>query len=178
MNYPQKLTRYSAKVVEYMVNTMQTGEEPTYHKFGKPGGVIMPAIIEHKATIPKCAFGDGFLIISIAHYYEQMGDLMSDPYMEFMYKSEGMIYPFVVPISFQQDSIAMYQESITAPDWSAVNVSLRCNYKMQRDHAAFANMWLRNIHHQQFPSVKFPLSAEELEIKRTKLSFRKSSKSL
>lgn len=78
-------------------------------------------------------------IISIAHYWEQNGDLMRDPDMTFLLVSGG-----VYPISFRQDP-GIDEEAA----WFDEQDKLLVRPKLQRDITAFANIFLRNLKEQQ-----------------------------
>ena len=79
-------------------------------------------------------------IYSIAHYGTQEGDLMSDPRMEFLKLKDGNF----VPMLFENHYAGVYQESVIIE----AN-TIKCNGRLQKDHARFANMWMKNIKEQQ-----------------------------
>ena len=89
-------------------------------------------------------------IFSIAHYYQQNGDLMRDPEMEFLLGADGQYYP----LSFWQDAPTIRQEAV---DWSNGSIA-GIRSKMQSQLAAFANTWLRNIRQQQNMTAGFHLT--------------------
>jgi hypothetical protein len=95
---------------------------------------FMSVHVEH---IGQCDLGPMF---SVAHYYEQNGDLMKDPDMTFLRGEDGQYYP----LEFQQDPV-IYQ---CAVEWEDGKIA-RVNQKLQRDLAKFAGMWMRNIKAQQ-----------------------------
>lgn len=80
------------------------------------------------------------LIVSIAHYYEQHGDLCQDPEMTFLVNDTG-----VYAMTFQQAIPPIYQEAIRLEDQG-----VRYSAKLQRDLTSFANDWMKNIQSQQF----------------------------
>ena len=82
-------------------------------------------------------------LFSIAHYYEQSGDLVPDPDVVFMRTAEGW-----APVSFQ-DSLA-YRVAVHFHDDGTIEVDER----EQRDLVAFCNQWMRNIQEQQGLSAK------------------------
>lgn len=102
-------------------------------------GTFMPVHLEKRQLIKD--YGRAF---SIAHYYTQQGDLMSDPYMEFIKgDSDNQIYPIV----FEQHGIlGSYQEVLVFNEDGSVK---DFRPKMQNDLVTFANQWLRNIKLQQ-----------------------------
>jgi Domain of unknown function (DUF6908) len=95
----------------------------------------MSAHIEH---IGDTAMGPMF---SVAHYYEQNGDLMKDPDMTFLRGDGGDYYP----LEFQQDNLGLYQ---CAVDWEGDKI-ISYKPKMQRSMAGFSGTWMRNIKTQQ-----------------------------
>lgn len=79
-------------------------------------------------------------IFSVAHYYQQNGDLMRDPDMTFL-KALDSYYP----LSFRQDGLPIMQEAV---EWEEGTIKA-FRPRLQAELATFANMWLRNIKLQQ-----------------------------
>jgi len=104
-------------------------------KIDNTKGTFMAVHIE---LIGECELGK---IFSITHYYEQEGDLMRDPDMEFIKGGDGQYYP----ISFWQDSPRIRDEPLTWKDGEMVSY----NEKRQKALVTFANTWMRNIKEQQ-----------------------------
>ena len=104
-------------------------------KIDNTKGTFMPVHVEH---VTKCTLGQ---IFSIAHYYEQNGDLMRDPDMEFIKGGDGEYYP----ISFWQDSPLKRDDAV---EWEDGEIT-RINPKMQAALASFANTWMKNIKEQR-----------------------------
>ena len=80
-------------------------------------------------------------LISIAHYYQQNGDMMRDPDVVFVIGADQHIYP----ISYRQDGMGIDQEAATIEDgkW-------RVRTKMQADICSFCNdTWFPNLNEQQ-----------------------------
>ena len=98
-------------------------------------GVFMAVHVEF---VSVCNLGQ---IFSVTHYYEQNGDLMRDPDMEFIKGSDGEYYP----ISFWQDEPLKRDEAV---EWEDSEIT-RINPKMQAALTSFANTWMRNIREQQ-----------------------------
>ena len=88
-----------------------------YMKFSTPG--YMELVMED--------IGDG--MISMSHYYELNGDLMADPDMTFTVDKENR---YLIGQSFQQDSLAYYEEANDNP--LVIN-----------EFNEFTSDWLRNI---------------------------------
>ena len=81
-------------------------------------------------------------IFSVTHYYEQNGDLMRDPDMEFIRGRDGEYYP----VSFWQDAAPTVRHE--AVEWAGDRIR-EYRRRMQAALAAFANQWLANIEQQQ-----------------------------
>lgn len=95
------------------------------------------------------AIGDGprgLPAISVAHYYEQNGDLMRDPEMVFEIGPDGW-----APVSFWQDNLGFYQEAVVL---TGGKVFVRQD--IVADLKTFARDWDRNIAAQGF--LDCPLS--------------------
>ena len=107
-----------------------------HRKFDNGGSGIMPAVVEAVGTTPQ-----GALIISVAHYYEQNGDLMADPEITFVVARDD----YVFPISYKQDGLGIDREYVR---WEGERVFW--NLKAQNDLASFCTNWMRNIKEQQF----------------------------
>jgi len=91
----------------------------------------------------------GNLKISVAHYYTQNGDMMRDPEMIF-WKADQVNRWY--PIYFRQDgSIPIEQESVIFEGHTQGEDPSQIFYhpNQQKDHAVFANIWMKNIKNQQ-----------------------------
>lgn len=105
-------------------------------KIDNTKGTFMPLYFEKEEELETAD------VYSLAHYFKQNGDMMADPIMKFYrLRKTGQIFPFYYGL----DSLGIYQTSIFFEDGKAT----KFNPKMQKDHAFFANMWLRNIESQQ-----------------------------
>ena len=84
------------------------------------------------------------LIISIAHYGKQNGDLMADPYIEILYsKNTNRFYP----ISYRNDYLGKHSYYVK---FTENGDYIQGFYpKQQRDLAVFVGTWMRNIKDQQ-----------------------------
>ena len=90
----------------------------------------------HVNFLYSTALGD---VYSLAHRWECNGDMMDDPDMEFLVTPSG-----IYPMTFSQASPSVYHVAASIHSGApAVSMSL------QRDLASFANLWLKNIKHQQ-----------------------------
>jgi hypothetical protein len=72
-------------------------------RFDNANGGYMPVVVEGVGQTPN-----GALIISIAHYYEQNGDLMADPEVTFCVTNDS----YVFPVSFKQASVGIDREYV------------------------------------------------------------------
>lgn len=112
---------------------LQEGTVGTAGKIDRGGNCIMAIHVEW--------VGDGLL--SLAHYYEQEGDLLADPEMVFWFSSNKEFYP----VSFKQDGVfPIFQKAILFGE----------NYQPKRYNkiyvnqlVSFSNQWLKNICFQQ-----------------------------
>jgi hypothetical protein len=82
-------------------------------------------------------------IVSVMHFYEQNGDLMRDPDMEFEVDDEGGWHP----IAYRQDSIALVQVAIFVDDRTG---KVMVRPKLVRDLRRFAATWSKNLDEQGF----------------------------
>jgi hypothetical protein len=96
---------------------------------------FMPLCVEHVGTGPR-----GLPLVSVAHHYEQNGDLMSDPDCTFEVEGERWL-----PVAFQQDSVGLYQEAVTREGGQA-----RIDWRLERELRAFAARWDANLAGQGF----------------------------
>lgn len=111
--------------------------ENGYTKIDNANSSFMPVSVEEILN------NDKYMIVSVAHYYDQNGDLLCDPEMCFIYIKAVDSY---MPSYFKQDGfLGREQESVLFEDGIIKGVRT----KLQADHTSFANMWLRNIKNQQ-----------------------------
>ena len=127
------------------------GSEPAFHiAIDNPS--YMRLVIEGIGCSP-----DGRQLVSVAHYYEQNGDLMRDPEMVFLVDLEHAKFKGQdgwFPVSFQQDGgFALYQEALI---FDGSRVLKRP--KLFKDLKSFARTWNKNIGEQGF--VKAALADE------------------
>lgn len=85
--------------------------------------------------------GENYLgpVYSIAHYYQQNGDLVSDPDMTFVQGTDGRAYP----LSFEMGG-RIFQQSVIVE-----GESFRYAKRQQGEQASFAGQWMKNIKQQQ-----------------------------
>ena len=104
-------------------------------KIDNTNGTFMAVHVE---LVNECKLGQ---IYSVTHYYEQEGDLMRDPDMEFIKGEDGEYYP----ISFWQDAPLKRDEAVEWEDGEIKGI----RPKLQAQLATFANLWMKNIKEQQ-----------------------------
>lgn len=141
----KKINQQAAKIFCRLLDSMGI---QTYKKFTNEG--FMPLVMEQVGELVNTPWGKGQLY-SLAHYYEQNGDLMRDPEMVFIVvdnRKDTKDYEFIgiYPQLFQLDSLDLYEESV-----NIVNKTVT-TYKpaWQAAHVSFANQWLKNIQQQGF----------------------------
>jgi hypothetical protein len=111
-----------------------------HRKWDNANGTFMAACVE---IIGRTGLGP---LVSVAHYYEQNGDLMRDPDVVFVIGADQHVYP----ISYRQDGLGIDQEAAYMEDgqW-------KVKAKMQADICDFCNdTWFPNINEQQELGVK------------------------
>jgi hypothetical protein len=84
--------------------------------------------------------------VSVAHYYEQAGDLIQDPEMTFLigYRWYAITIQHAPPFS-------QYVELATFEDDDRERGTFHAFYpRLQRDAAIFANKWAENLRRQGF----------------------------
>lgn len=97
---------------------------------------FMPLVIEHVGVGPR-----GQPLVSVAHYYEQQGDLMADPDMTFEV-ADGTWSP----VEFHQASPPVYQRAVSVGEDGKVLIKP----KLLADLKRFAAVWDRNLRDQGF----------------------------
>ena len=117
-------------------------ERGAHKKIDKTGGAFMPVCVER---VEETQHGPVF---SVAHYYEQAGDLVPDPDVTLLRAADGEFYP----LSYQ--SALAYRRSVEL----GADGGVRVNRAQQIDLAHFVGGWLRNIKSQQglWTSVTMP----------------------
>lgn len=97
-------------------------------------------------SMEKLGFVDyrGLPVYCVAHYGEQNGDLMSDPYMEF---SVDAASGRVEPLSFRNDFAGLYQEV-----YKKRGEKTLYSPALRTELDGFLWQWLKNIREQGFTS--------------------------
>lgn len=105
-----------------------------HRKIDNCHGAFMPVSVEvvgrHENPVAH--------IVAVTHYYEQEGDLVTDPEVTFMVTAKG-----VFPMTFEQGGVC-YRVLAKFEDGK-----LRYNEAGQADLAGFCDDWMMNIREQQ-----------------------------
>lgn len=117
------------KVLEELVEGLEVGDSKKFDR-----GLGYMAV--HVECLQKSGLGVHY---SLAHYYEQNGDLVPDPDVVLVRRADGSW----APISFQ-NSIA-YRVALTFHDDGTIEVDER----EQRELTRFVNGWMKNVSEQQ-----------------------------
>ena len=126
-----------SKTAAATLNKILSKLENDYIKIDNTEGLFMPVSVEIIFENEK------YLQISIAHYFEQNGDLMADPEMIFIsVKSNGSF----IPCYYKQDGILLSEEESVKFENGEIKAYREA---MQESHCHFANIWMKNIKHQQ-----------------------------
>jgi hypothetical protein len=129
------LLKLSAQATAVM-DTLTAGMSVSDHKKIDNAEDVFMAL--HVVCIGKCNLGHVF---SLAHYYEQHGDLMRDPEMLFIQAEDVGYYPAEI----WQDAVNSHGVGILIEDGLAVSI----DETEQADLTVFAEVWLKNIRVQQ-----------------------------
>ena len=116
---------------------------------------FMPLVLEQIGENISTPYGNAKLF-SLAHYYEQNGDLMRDPEMVFIVvdnriEKNDLELIGIYPQMYQQDSLGIYEESVNIEH----NKLTTFKKLWQDSHCNFANMWLKNISQQSFSLSRY-----------------------
>jgi len=129
------LNKQSRVVMDKLIEGLT--EENSHKKIDNTQKAFMPVVVE---LLRDCELGK---IYSVTHYYEQNGDAMRDPDMEFIKAKDENYYP----IYFRQDGVpGLEQEVLIYNDQGRI---AQYRPKLMNDLAKFGNMWMRNIKEQQ-----------------------------
>jgi hypothetical protein len=123
-------SKASGRVLDMLTKGLAFGEA---RKIDNAPGAFMAVHVDHIDDTPLGP------VFSVAHYYEQCGDLVADPDVTFLRGADGQWYP----LSFQ-DSFGYRRYVEIGPDGEVAIDRAR-----QLDLAQFVNMWMRNIKEQQ-----------------------------
>lgn len=130
---PKHLNEKATKIMDCLTEGLT--EDSSHKKIGEPNSAFMQVSIEFLCNLEV---GE---LYTVAHYYEQNGDLMSDPRMEFI-KNNGKYFPSY----FRQDGFPGADEESIYPDETG---KMKVLPSTQNKHTVFANQWMLNIKNQQ-----------------------------
>jgi hypothetical protein len=139
VNKMKNLNKTATDIFAAMLNGLNDVSD--YRKIDNAGEGVMPVTIE---VVGKREDGKG-LVVSLAHYYEQNGDLMRDPEMVFLWFPEQKM---VFPVTYRQDGLGLDQQAVTEFDESTGAYN-GVYPRMQAQQTSFANLWMKNIKQQQ-----------------------------
>lgn len=127
------LSAAAAKVLDALVDGLVPNDQPEARarRVGEPDGAYMQVVVERLDS----------MTYSVAHYYTQNGDAMRDPEMVFVRAAGGWYATY-----FRQDNMGIEQ---TSAEYDHKSGGFLCRDRWQRQHATFANTWMRNIRSQQ-----------------------------
>lgn len=128
------VSRAAARVLDRLTTGLDADGQAT--RIDNAPGSFMRVCVERIGSL-----GDMGPLFSIAHYHEQLGDLMADPEMIFLRGADGGYYPTY----YKQDGLGVERESVRV-DGGRVLV----NQREQADQARFADGWMSSIEQQQF----------------------------
>lgn len=130
----KQLTKKAGAVLDKL--TEDLNELGAHKKVNNAEGAFMAVSVER---IEETDWGP---IFSLAHYYEQNGDLMRDPEMCFLRGYDGLYYPTY----FRQDGgLGLEQCSVIIENGKVKGF----RPAMQGEQREFANLWMLNIKEQQ-----------------------------
>ncbi len=118
-------------------------QDNSHKRIDNSKGSFMAVHVEYLHEVP--VYGSLF---SVAHYYEQNGDMMRDPDMEFLKAHDGNYYPAF----FRQDGIPNGEKEVFIYDDQG-NIK-QFKPRLMNDLKNFANMWMENINVQQGLGIK------------------------
>lgn len=107
-------------------------------KIDNSNGSFMPVHVEILSSINFSGYPSR--IVSVSHYFEENGDLVPDPDMEFIIIDSKE--PVIYPASFQNQ--LLYDRAIEQADGRWLY-----NRKTLAELTGFAEMWMKNIAFQQ-----------------------------
>jgi hypothetical protein len=109
----------------------------SHKKIDNSKGAFMPVVVEYLREEKLGSF------FSVTHYYEQNGDAMRDPDMEFLRANDGQYYPAY----FRQDGApGMEQEVFIYGEDGEIK---EFRPRLMNDLKNFSNIWMENIRQQQ-----------------------------
>ena len=125
---------------------------------------IAPLIVSGESEYMRFAAGEFMMpfsiemiednMIAMSHYYEQNGDMMADPDMEFLLDREQEI---LSARSFQQDNMGIYQKVETIG-------SEVLDSELENELNSFTNQWLNNIINNEYYLQKVRIAPDNYSV--------------
>jgi hypothetical protein len=153
-----QLSKEAKKVLLSIIDNYLKDQESTVVNANKPNSGIMPVHVEVVQTGLQHQSNKNCFVVSIAHYYEQNGDLMADPLMEFLVSdyrhivgnketkdNELLDLVGIWPTRFYQDGIFARDESIILFEDNKPSKFVTTMHQ----HCSFCTGWFKNIKWQQ-----------------------------
>lgn len=125
------ISKTAQQTLEILISGLSYGGT-SHRKIDNGGAGIMAVSVE--------IIGPRF--VSVAHYYEQNGDLMADPEVVFWHGPDGRFYP----VEYKQDNLGSYQRLVVFDD---AGQPVKISPRAQANVASFSTTWFRNIKIQQ-----------------------------
>lgn len=130
------ITQEATRTLLALLDSIPRGA--THTRINNAGGAFMAVSVEVLRA------RTGRKLVSIAHRHEVNGDLVADPDVEFLVVDLGGLGTKAYPTAINHGSGA---QEVAILDAALNPTGIRP--RAQADVAAFCNMWLRNIKHQQ-----------------------------
>ncbi|MEO7032882.1 MAG: hypothetical protein ABI548_03540 [Polyangiaceae bacterium] len=121
----------ASKVLDKLV--AELAEPGDARKVDNTGGAFMPAHVE---LVGPSEHGT---VYSVAHYFEQNGDLVADPEMELLRDRNGNWYPVSITMAIGHKRALLLGEGGKA----------RVDEREYRAELRFLSVWMKNIKSQQ-----------------------------
>lgn len=125
------VSKSARKVLELLVDGLD--EPGASKKIDNAPGAFMAICVER---IEETSHG---LVYSVAHYYEQNGDLVPDPDITLLRSADGEFYP----LSYQDGRVYRVSAELNAHGCASLD------RERQTDLAYFVGEWMRNMKAQQ-----------------------------
>lgn len=133
----KSVAQYARKILDTLTADLAVGDSRKLDQ----GKGFQPVHVERLAK----------QLYSVAHYYEQNGDLVPDPDMVFWKGTDGNYYP----VSFQ-NSLGLRESARLDTDDAGRTIVTHFAKAVQADQASFCGLWMRNIRAQQSLSKALP----------------------
>ncbi len=99
--------------------------------------------------VEKLRESESFNLYYVAHYYEQNGDLMADPEIQFIQSKSNP--DMIFPVQYRMDGLGIDRDLAILKEDLSVDKYFP---NLQHDTATFCTQWMRNIKNQQVLKIK------------------------